>query len=210
MMKKESTEVYLVRHGETDWNTQGLLQGHRDIPLNSNGHSQAQELQQLLAHIPFAVTFSSDLSRAKKTAEVISHPREIPFIQSESLRETHFGPLEGKKHTFIDELKQQQIQTNNIPLSKDEKFKWRWHPEIESSFEVHERTTKFLNQHAPHYKGLPILVVSHGGVLRSFLQYFDAAAHSVWTISNCSYIHFTIGVEGHTLKNLNGIKKKEI
>src|SRR5580704_9580635 len=88
--------LYLVRHGETDWNAAGRWQGHTDIPLNSRGRAQARVVAEILRHTPLAGVASSDLSRARETAQIIAETRgtEVVLVDPD-LRERAFGPFEG-------------------------------------------------------------------------------------------------------------------
>ena len=70
-------KIYLVRHGETDWNQAGLLQGQTDIALNAQGLEQAREAAERLKEVPFEIAFCSPLIRAKRTAETIIGDRKI-------------------------------------------------------------------------------------------------------------------------------------
>ena len=87
--------IYLIRHGETDWNTKRLLQGATDIPLNQNGIEVAQLTAEGLREVAFDLIFTSPLKRARETAEIIRGERKIPIIPDERLREISFGPYEG-------------------------------------------------------------------------------------------------------------------
>lgn len=88
-------KIYLVRHGETDWNQAGLLQGQTDIALNAQGLEQAREAAERLKEVPFEIAFCSPLIRAKRTAETIIGDRKITLTTDERLRELNFGPWEG-------------------------------------------------------------------------------------------------------------------
>ena len=85
-------KIYLVRHGETDWNQAGLLQGQTDIALNAQGLEQAREAAERLKDVPFEIAFCSPLIRAKRTAEIIIGDRKITLTTDERLRELNFGP----------------------------------------------------------------------------------------------------------------------
>ncbi len=88
--------LYLVRHGETDWNAAGRWQGHTDITLNANGRAQARVAAEKLRHVALAGIASSDLSRARETAEIVGAALgiKIAFLDA-ALRERAFGPFEG-------------------------------------------------------------------------------------------------------------------
>ena len=87
--------IYIIRHGETDWNTKRLLQGATDIPLNQNGIEVARLTAKALKDVPFDVIYTSPLSRAVQTAEIMRRDRDIPIIPDERLKEISFGPYEG-------------------------------------------------------------------------------------------------------------------
>ena len=73
-------KIYLVRHGETDWNQAGLLQGQTDIALNAQGLEQAHDAAERLKKVPFEIAFCSPLIRAKRTAEIIIGDRKIIIV----------------------------------------------------------------------------------------------------------------------------------
>jgi Fructose-2,6-bisphosphatase len=89
--------LYLVRHGETDWNAQGLLQSRTDRPLNETGQRQAADLAESLADIAWDRAFASPLIRARRTAEIVLERRaDAPrLVIDERLVEMDFGPYEG-------------------------------------------------------------------------------------------------------------------
>ena len=88
-------KIYLVRHGETDWNQAGRLQGQTDIDLDAQGFAQAAEAAERLKEVPFEIAFCSPLIRARHTAETIVGERKITLTTDERLRELNFGPWEG-------------------------------------------------------------------------------------------------------------------
>lgn len=96
-------KLMLFRHGETNWNKQGLLQGQTDIPLNITGLGQAFILGKSLENKNFDLILTSDLSRANQTARVAlkKHDANIPFVVSPNLRETNFGDAEGKSKEYL-------------------------------------------------------------------------------------------------------------
>jgi len=87
-------ELWLIRHGETDWNTQARIQGSSDTPLNATGVRQAQHLARRLAHETFDAVYSSDMQRARLTATT-ALPSHEPRLD-QRLRELAYGVLEGK------------------------------------------------------------------------------------------------------------------
>jgi len=88
-------KIYIMRHGETDWNKERRLQGHADIPLNEFGRQLARDTAKGMVQIDFQVAYASPLERAKETAGLILEGRDIPLIVDERLKEMSFGPYEG-------------------------------------------------------------------------------------------------------------------
>lgn len=88
-------KIYMIRHGETDWNKERKLQGQIDIPLNEFGKQLAVDTAPALSEISFDVVYTSPLSRAKVTAELVLAGRNIPMIEDERIMEMGFGIFEG-------------------------------------------------------------------------------------------------------------------
>ena len=89
------TTLLLVRHGETDWNAEGRLQGHTDTPLNDYGRRQAAALGEDLAGDGIDAVYSSDLARARETAEIVAGRLGLPVVLEPGLREKNWGSWEG-------------------------------------------------------------------------------------------------------------------
>jgi probable phosphoglycerate mutase len=98
-----STTILLIRHGETAWNAERRLQGHLDIPLNPEGERQARLLAAALAAAPLDILFSSDLMRARQTAQAIADLRGMPLHIEPGLRERCYGGFEGLLYSDIEE-----------------------------------------------------------------------------------------------------------
>jgi 2,3-bisphosphoglycerate-dependent phosphoglycerate mutase len=138
------TELLLVRHGETDWNAEGKLQGHTDRPLNDYGRRQAQALADRLAGQSIDAVYASDLSRARETAEILGAKLGLPVLVDPDLREKNWGNWEG--------------------LTSDE----RLHVEFEGeTSEAHrDRTLSAVQRIVDRHPDGRIVVVTHGGSLR--------------------------------------------
>jgi broad specificity phosphatase PhoE len=96
-------QIYLFRHGETDWNAEERFQGHTDVPLNNRGRAQAQGLVPTLRPFSLEILLSSDLSRAKETAEIVALGLGgIPIEIDARLREAHLGGAQGLTHAEIE------------------------------------------------------------------------------------------------------------
>lgn len=94
-------EIYIVRHGETIWNEQKLLQGRTDIELNENGRTLARITGKRLMDTHFDAIYSSPLKRAYETATLIANGRDIPIITNDLLRELSFGEYEGQNMSLL-------------------------------------------------------------------------------------------------------------
>jgi probable phosphoglycerate mutase len=156
-------KIYLVRHGETDWNQAGLLQGQTDIALNAQGLEQAREAAERLKEVPFEIAFCSPLIRAKRTAETIIGDRKITLTTDERLRELNFGPWEGVDIRSIKDAASQPFTNPGSYIP----------PEGAESFaQLYKRSGEFVDQVLLPLEGTyeTVLVVAHGGVNRSILN----------------------------------------
>lgn len=157
-MKK--TRIYLVRHGETDWNASGKFQGHSDIALTERGREQAALLSARLSQEKISAFYSSDLIRARETAEILANSHRLNVNCLKELREINFGQWEG--------LTSQEISHNYGDLSTQ----W-WAsplttqiPDGESLQEVVLRCKGSLDTIITKHTGENAVVVAHGGVIR--------------------------------------------
>lgn len=111
--------LYLFRHGETDANKAGILQGHLNTTLSSRGHQQANQLGDYCRQLDLDLIHCSDLTRAKATAEPLLRFHSCPIIYSNQLREVSYGPLEGKVISQLNQVELhnlQQFYQAQIPL----------------------------------------------------------------------------------------------
>lgn len=188
-MSEDTSFIYLVRHGETDWNKKGLFQGHRDIDLNELGEKQAMALKDHLSPVAFDQVFASDLRRAKRTAEMLVDGRDVEVLEDPGLRERSFGPFEGCSRSEFHEHYLQH--TGRAPSSHDIPFREKWHEAVESHEEVLKRVFTSLREIAEKSFGRTSLVVTHGGVMRAILRSLGQEV-DIDRIQNCSYyqLHF--------------------
>jgi probable phosphoglycerate mutase len=96
------TKLLLIRHGETEWNAAGRIQGHIDTPLSAHGVWQAERLAQALAAEPIGAIFCSDLQRAAQTAAPLAKLMNLPIISDTRLRERNYGSFEGHTRAEIE------------------------------------------------------------------------------------------------------------
>lgn len=149
--------VYLVRHGQTSWNISGRAQGHTDIPLDPTGQQQAKLLGQSFEGTHVDQIFSSDLSRAKETAESIAKAVNTPIEVRHDLRERSFGNWEGLDFGSVANLIQEQANSNSISNQLVRP------PAGESFADVWERLDP-IHAHLQTAEGT-VVIVSHGGTL---------------------------------------------
>lgn len=160
--------IYLVRHGETEGNLKKMYIGHIDSPLTDNGILDLKKFAQELKDIHFDAVFSSDLLRAKRSAQILLLERKLEIITAKNLREKYFGALEGKT---ADEFKKQfsvLIQAYER-LSDKEKKTFKYVSDMETDEQAVSRVLTFLREIATAYLGKTVLVVSHGSIMRSLL-----------------------------------------
>ncbi|MEM6405111.1 MAG: histidine phosphatase family protein [Pseudomonadota bacterium] len=153
------TTLLLIRHGETDWNVEGRYTGQSDIPLNNTGRKQAEDLANRLQNNPPDVIISSDLRRARETANAIAAVCNITIHTDARLREIHQGVWEGMllpdiKTRFSKAFAAQR--ENPLTVSA---------PDGETVGQVHDRVFSALKDILHTYPGHRIAIVAHGLVL---------------------------------------------
>jgi len=150
--------LYLVRHGETDWNRQRRIQGLTDIPLNDTGREQAARTGRLLARREWDLVVASPLSRAFETASIIADELDLPEpIKDARLVERNYGEAEG-----LDFAEMQRLFPEDAPV-----------PGREKRSAVATRATEALMDIARNHPDQAVVVVSHGGLIRSVLRRVD-------------------------------------
>lgn len=183
---------FLIRHGETDWNKQGLLQGHSDIPLNEVGKEQALRLGKELRKQNIQAIYASDLKRANETAQLIAEQNKMKIELSPHLREVHLGKAEGLPRQDIAKTFGQELWDNWI--SQDIQNFHHSFPEGESRLQALERFSKFIAQVLRKYQAPdqgPVAFVTHGLILRAFTVSHNPGMKLELLIPNCSVLRFS-------------------
>jgi probable phosphoglycerate mutase len=155
------TELILVRHGETDWNAVGRLQGHTDRPLSDYGRKQARRLAEELEGERFEAIYASDLARARETAEIIGAQLGLPIILDPDLREKDWGNWEGLTST-------ERLEIELVG---------------ESTEEHQRRLLAGLDRIAAQHPAGRVLVVTHGGSMRRVQT--EALGFALPVVENC-------------------------
>ena len=199
-MLEEATRVLLIRHGETAWNRVTRIQGHTDIPLSGLGLAQAERLAQALADEPLDAIYSSDLSRARQTAEALARVQGLPVQFDLGLRERAFGRFEGLSW---DEIAQ------NHP---EDSARWRRRePDFqvgggESLVTFSARCLAAAQRAVAAHPGQNIALVAHGGVLDCLYRAATRTALEAprsWQLGNATINRLLATPEGFTLVGWN-------
>jgi broad specificity phosphatase PhoE len=155
--------VYIVRHGETEWNAQGRIQGHTDISLSEKGLEQARTVARRLVEVTFDVAYSSDLSRTRETAQIILGERNITLHATPQLREYNKGIFEG---LTVHEYSLRYPELYRASLVNDPDFA---PPGGETIRQTTARMAQFVAQFRKRHLDDTALIVGHGGSLRSLI-----------------------------------------
>lgn len=163
-----ASQIYLFRHGQTDWNAQGRFQGHTDVPLNDTGRAQARELAEKLHKAALEAILSSDLSRARETADIVAARLAVPVRSDPGLREAFLGEAQGMTY---DEIR--------VRFGEDLTSRWRSdhptdadvsYPGGEKASEVVRRSFDAIQRFLEPGDYSRVGVSTHGGVIRRVMQ----------------------------------------
>lgn len=167
------TRIWLVRHGQTDWNAQRRIQGHTPTELNAVGQSQANFLADWLVqtrhHHPFTAIYTSDLPRASQTAQIIGGRLNLPISSTSQLRERDLGTFEGKTW---DEVRKTRVANGSPMTEYGDLADWTGVLGVESDEQLWQRVSTVLNTISQKHAGTDILAVTHGGLMK----------HVIWHI----------------------------
>lgn len=184
------TTICLVRHGETDWNALGKIQGRTDIPLNSTGIQQAEECGEFLKATEWDVMITSPLKRAKQTAEIINQYLHLPLEIMDEFVERYFGDAEG------------MTLEERMSVYPD-----RQYPNQEDRQTLEKRVMEGLYKINQKYKNGKVLLVAHGAVIHSILTILSDDEVSIGNtplLNACiSNIHFQ--QDKWKIKNFNQV-----
>ncbi|WP_274365304.1 histidine phosphatase family protein [Paenibacillus thermotolerans] len=162
------TTVYLTRHGETVWNREKRLQGHKDSPLTNLGRWQARWLGEALEHVEFGAVYSSSSNRAMETAGLIAGRRSIRIVPSDELREINMGSWEGRIGSELEtEFKDNYFSFWNTPHVYEPVYGG------ESFYELERRVIPYLHSIIEQHAGDTVLIVTHAAVLKTMMSYFE-------------------------------------
>lgn len=176
-------EIIVLRHGETAWNADGRIQGHLDVELNDAGRQQAAVVGDRLSKEPkISLVYSSDLARAYETAQIIAaRCGGIQVVTDVDLRERHLGDLQGLVFRDTAKLNPKAHQAfvsretcQEIPGGG------------ESRDQLHQRCTSSVQRIGNKHKGERVVLVSHGGFIRTLYKQASPDGRSVAKVHNTS------------------------
>ncbi|XP_057975497.1 phosphoglycerate mutase-like protein 4 [Malania oleifera] len=179
-------EILVVRHGETAWNAVGVIQGHIDVELNDVGRQQAVAVAERLSReARITAVYSSDLKRALETAQTIAvNCGGLEVIKDPGLRERHLGDLQG---LVYHEMAKVNPKAHKAFVSQTDQ-------EIpgggESLHQLNQRCISALQRIASKHIGERVVVVTHGGVIRSLIKRADSSGEFRGKILNTSITTF--------------------
>jgi broad specificity phosphatase PhoE len=156
------TDLVIIRHGETVWNSQGRWQGWLDSPLTELGVAQARAAGEDLRGEDFSTVYSSDAGRAIETARLICAGRGLEPVSDKALRERFYGEYEGLNSKEI----QERLPGTRFKAGVDSREDWR-PPGGETMREVRDRVAPFLRAVVHRHAGQRVLLVTHSGVVRT-------------------------------------------
>lgn len=174
-------EIVFIRHGQTDWNKLGKVQGRTDIELNEKGIDQARITADLIKDEKFDVIVSSPLKRVRQTVEIINEGRNLPVVFDNGVIERGFGVYEGVHWSAVDFGVFWDLETI-VPIENGE-----------SLSDFLDRVKLFLERLKEQYEGKKVLIASHGGVSIAMQYIFNGLADDGYLpkgIKNCEVIKF--------------------
>jgi probable phosphoglycerate mutase len=191
-----ATRVVLIRHGETDWNTETRLQGHTDIPLNANGRAQAERLRVAMQGEALDAIYSSDLQRALHTAQAVAQATGAPLSIDPALRERGFGCFEGLRYADVEarwpaDARRWRLREPGFGPAGGETLQ-----------AFYQRSLAAAERLAAAHPGGSIALVAHGGVLDTLYRAATRLALDAprsWRSGNASINRLLYGSSGFTL-----------
>jgi probable phosphoglycerate mutase len=194
--QQQATRVLAIRHGETDWNVGGRIQGQLDIPLNAMGRWQVHRLALAVSEEDIAAVYSSDLLRAFETAQAVSRGCGKAIVTDVGLRERGFGVFEGLSY---DEISQRWPQDARRWRRRDPDF---GAPGGEILNDFYARSIATATRLASLHPGQTIALVSHGGVMDCLYRAASRVALDAprsWQLGNASINRLLYTPQGFTL-----------
>ena len=211
MKKKNFCTLYLIRHGETEWNREKIIMGHIDTPLTETGLRQASELAAFLEPVRFSAVYSSDSPRAVRTTAIAAGIASSSIRKMVELRERDFSRFEGTSATLFREQNKESLLTKDA-LPEPERWHFKIADCVESDNSIATRITSVLRHISQSHFGETVLVGTHGGPIRFLLVKLGFAPYGSLpsgTFKNCGYVVLESDGEIFTIKEVNGVERHE-
>ena len=161
----KETQIILIRHGETEWNSQQRMQGHSNSDLSSVGQAQIQALGEWMKNVPFDHIYSSDSLRAKQTAEAITQFSGHELKIDLRLREKNLGVFEG---LTSEEARERHPEVFRLFKTAGSKYVI---DEGESTQQLQDRALEIVDEIRIKHPEKRVLLVTHGGFVRVLMKY---------------------------------------
>ncbi|KKM79662.1 hypothetical protein LCGC14_1347660 [marine sediment metagenome] len=183
----ETTTIYLLRHGQTEGNVHGIIQGQNDSPLTQEGIDATKSRAEKLKGIIFDAIFCSDIERARKSLEILLKGLDININvnYSAEIRELDFGRLTGKK---IDDVKDIVLYHKS--------HTWKFYPDGESGDSLSKRVINFVETVLDKYKGKTLLFMTHYGVIETILKHYVEKLDDRLNVNNYDIAVFCYNSKG--------------
>ena len=194
---RPDTRILLIRHGETEWNRAGRVQGWRDSPLTGTGAAQARALAERLAAERIERLIASDLGRARQTAAPIGARLGLPVELDPGLRERNYGIFEGRTYP---EIAREHPEDHASLVRRDPAYVI---PGGESGAEFAARALGALARIAAAHAGQRVAVVAHGGVLGVLYRHaaeLPEGAERAYSLANASLNHVRFHAGGWVIE----------
>ncbi len=195
---KSTLRIYAFRHGQTDWNKEGRIQGHRDVPLNEQGRADAIRLALAFRRLQVGMILTSDLSRARDTARIAlaeacraGWHSEVPIIDDPRLREVDLGALQGLTHAEIHEKFGKALSSKlGSEILTDEELRDLGSERAEDLYarvlsSIHDASASEALR-----EGNALALSTHGGVLRRLLHSAGGISNIGFSIPNAMFFPF--------------------
>lgn len=194
--------IYIVRHGVTNYNQENRFQGQLDIPLNEEGLAQVAKLGNYFQKKPVDVIYSSDLKRAYQTAEAISNVKDLQIRILPGLREVNVGKLEGMTWAEVKENYPNWARAGHN----------HGYPGGETRLEIENRVKNSWEYIAKRHSNDNVVLVSHGGIIKSLICLLlgvNNENRSKFVIDNSSITRIIYNDSGYRIKSLNSLEHLE-
>jgi broad specificity phosphatase PhoE len=202
------TDLYLIRHGQTNWNAERRIQGSTDTSaLTDMGRAQAQKAGERLSALTVSAIYSSPMKRARETAQIISSFHGCQVFEEPYLHEGKFGKLEGLTVSEFEKQYEEEIQRRR-QLPKEERLHHKYDEAAESTHEIVTRVIPALKRIALAHMGQNIIVVTHGLVIKSLLVMIGEFDEQGMMVANGGMVHLRGDGETFHLVKHEGITFK--